>query len=194
MATGTVSALVERVAATALSPAIVKRLDLTVTNDGGVLGVPDATLGAADIADGAVTTDKLADAAVTSAKLGNGAGVAALLAAGLGASISYLSTKNNTTTLLASHASKDRAILVVVTVDEALDDGTGTQPTFSIGETTTGVAAFAPTSAFVDAAAGTVFVFGGKNLATKNITVTGVQAVGDATGGITVAVLAIPTT
>jgi hypothetical protein len=122
------------------------------------------------------------------------AGIAALLSGGLGASVSYLKTKADTTTLLTADAAKDRAILVLVTVDEVMAAGNGNAPTFSIGETTTGVAAFAATSAFAGKAAGTVLAFSGKNLATKHVTVTGTAATGTATGGITVTVISVPMT
>lgn len=130
---------------------------------------------------------------VTNAMLASGAGVGALLTAGLGGSASYLKTQNATADLLAANGTKDRACLVVVVVDETFADAGGNQPTFTIGEEAT-LNKFFDTAAFTNKTAGTVLVAAGTNLATKKVQVTGVQAVGAGTGGITVTVLAIPTT
>lgn len=123
-----------------------------------------------------------------------GTGIATLLSAGLGASISYTKSKNNTTDLLAGHATKARAVLIVVVVDEVMATGTGTQPTFKIGEESGADDKFAGTAAFAGKAAGTVLVFGGTQSANKKIQVTGTTFVGNGTGGITVTVIGIPTT
>ena len=139
-------------------------------------------------------TLNLGDAgSITSAMLASGAGIAALLTAGLGNSVTYANTKDNTTTLVAAHATKAWATLIVAVVDETFATGTGTQPTISIGETGS-AAAFAPTSAFAGKAAGTVLVFAGIGSAATAITVTGTTKAGNATGSVTVTALAIPTT
>lgn len=130
---------------------------------------------------------------VTSAMLAAGAGVAALLTAGLGGSVSVAKTSAATTTVVAANATKDRACLVVVIVDETYDIGTGTLPTVKIGEDDTIEKCMAATVLNTEAA-GTVLVFAFTNLATKKIIVTTTAAVGDATGGCSVTVLAIPTT
>jgi len=155
----------------------------------------DATITTTQIsASAAITGSQLAAAAgIVGGQLASGAGVAAILTAGLGGSASKTKTYNATGELVAAHGSKDRAVLVVAVVDETFADAGGNQPTFTIGEADT-LNKFFATGAFTNKAAGTVLVAAGTNTATKNISVTGVQAVGAGTGGITVTVLAIPTT
>lgn len=134
-----------------------------------------------------------ATAAQLNALASSSAGLAALLASGLGASAAFLKTDAATTTLMAAHGTKDRACLVVVHVDETYDIGTGALPTVKIGEDDTVEKCMAATVLDTEAA-GTVLVFAFTNTATKKIIVTTTAAVGDATGGCTVTVLAIPTT
>jgi hypothetical protein len=131
--------------------------------------------------------------AITSAMLANGAGVAALLTAGLGGSVSVTKTSAATTTIIAANADKARACLVLVVVDETYDIGTGTLPTVKIGEDGAIEKCMAGT-VLTDEAAGTVLAFAFTNTATKKIIVTTTAAVGDATGGCSITVLAIPTT
>ncbi len=135
-----------------------------------------------------------ATAAQLNTLAGASAGIAAVLAGGLGASASYINTKADTTTLLTAHATKARAALVVVRVDEVFANGTGGQAVFAVGETTTGFSVFVSAATLASAAEGTVFVAAGSNTATKHVTVTGEAATGTGTGGITVTVLGIPTT
>lgn len=130
---------------------------------------------------------------VTSAMLADGAGVAALLTAGLGGSVSVTKTDAATTTIVAAHGTKDRACLVLVTVDETYDSGTGTLPTVKIGEDDAIEKCMAGT-VLDTKAAGTVLAFAFTNTATKKIIVTTTAAVGNATGGCSITVLAIPTT
>ena len=156
--------------------------------------IADGAVATAKIANAAVTTAKLEDAAVTSAKLASGAGVAALLTAGLGASASYTNTKNDTTDLLAGHATKARAVLIVVVVDEVMAAGTGTAPTFSVGEESGAVDKFVTAASLAGKAATTVQVYAGTQSANKKVQVTGTTKVGNGTGGITVSVIGIPTT
>jgi len=130
---------------------------------------------------------------VTNAMLANGAGVAALLTAGLGGSVSVTKTDAATTTIVAAHDTKDRACLVLVVVDETYAVGTGTLPTVKIGEDDNIEKAMAATVLDTEAA-GTVLAFAFTNTATKKIIVTTTAAVGDATGGCSITVLAIPTT
>ena len=125
--------------------------------------------------------------------LANGAGLAALLTAGLGGTVSVVKTATATTTIVAAHATKDRAVIIAVTVDETFADVGGLQTTITIGETTT-LNKFMPITTLVNAAAGTVWLFGGTNTATKAISVTSVARTITGTGGISIAVLAIPTT
>lgn len=134
-----------------------------------------------------------ATAAQLNALASSSAGLAALLASGLGGSAAFVKTDAATTTLLAAHGTKDRACLVVVHVDETYDVGTGTLPTVKIGEDDTVEKCMAATVLDTEAA-GTVLVFAFTNTATKKIIVTTTAAVGNATGGCTVTVLAIPTT
>lgn len=130
---------------------------------------------------------------VTSSMLANGAGVAALLTAGLGGSVSVTKTSAATDTVVAAHDTKDRACLVLVVVDETYDVGTGTLPTVKIGEDDAIEKCMAGTVLDTEAA-GTVLAFAFTNTATKKIIVTTTAAVGDATGGCSITVLAIPTT
>ena len=131
---------------------------------------------------------------VTSSMLANGAGVAALLTAGLGGSVSVTKTDAATTTIVAAHGTKNRACLVLVTVDETYDIGTtGTLPTVKIGEDDAIEKCMAGT-VLDTKAAGTVLAFAFTNTATKKIIVTTTAAEGDATGGCSITVLAIPTT
>jgi hypothetical protein len=156
----------------------------------------DATIsntGALTIAANSITTGKILNAAVTSAKLANGAGVAALLTAGLGGSVSVTKTDAATTTIVAANAGKDRACIVLVTVDETYAVGTGTLPTVKIGEDNTIEKCMAATVLDTEVS-GTVLVFAFTNLATKKIIVTTTAAIGNSTGGCSITVLAIPTT
>ena len=130
---------------------------------------------------------------VTSSMLANGAGVAALLTAGLGGSVSVTKTDAATTTIVAAHDTKDRACLVLVVVDETYNVGTGTLPTVKIGEDGTIEKCMAGTVLDTEAA-GTVLAFAFTNTATKKIIATTTAAVGDATGGCSIIVLALPTT
>jgi hypothetical protein len=131
---------------------------------------------------------------VKSSMLANGAGVAALLTAGLGGSVSV--KKDDvaaTTTIIAADGAKERACLVLVTVDETYAAGEGTLPTVKIGEDDTIEKCMAGT-VLDDETAGTVLAFAFTNTATKKIIVTTTAAVGNATGGCSITVLAIPTT
>lgn len=130
---------------------------------------------------------------VTNAMLASGAGVGALLTAGLGGSVSVLKTSAATYTVVAAHGTKNRACLVLVVVDETYAIGTGTLPTVKIGEADTPEKCMAATVLDTEAA-GTVLAFAFTNTATKAIIVTTTAAVGNATGGCSVTVLAIPTT
>lgn len=167
--------------------------------DGKILIGDAAGAGAAKTLTGDVTMTRegvtaIGAGKVTSAMLASGAGVASLLTAGLGASASYIKTKNDTTDLLAGHATKARAVLIVVVVDETLADAGGTAPTFSVGEESGAVDKFVTTASLATKAAGTVQVYAGTQTANKKIQVTGTTKVGTGTGGITVTVIGIPTT
>lgn len=157
----------------------------------GETAVAHAMTGDVTMTKGGVTA--IGAAKVTSAMLANGAGVAALLTAGLGGSVSVVKTDAKTDTVVAAHGSKDRACLVLVTVDETYDIGTGTLPTVEVGETDTIDKCMAHTVLDTEAA-GTVLAFAFTNTATKAVLVTSTAAVGNATGGCSVTVLAIPTT
>jgi hypothetical protein len=191
--------------------------DVTVTNAGvTAIGAKKVTAGMTAIADGKVliggaggagaeqtlTGDVTVSNAgitaigagrVTNAMLANGAGVGALLTAGLGGSVSCVKTDAATKTIVAAHGTKDRACLVLVTVDETYDIGTGTLPTVEIGEDDTIDKCMAGTVLDTEAA-GTVLAFAFTNTATKAIIATCTAAVGDSTGGCSITVLAIPTT
>lgn len=120
------------------------------------------------------------------------AGVAGLLAAGLGVSTSYIKTDTGTKTLIAAHATKDRAVLVQVHIDVAFADGDTSQLILKLGETST-IEKCAAAAVFTNALVGTNFIFGFQNLATKAILATLTAAVGTGTGAATITVLAIPT-
>ena len=130
---------------------------------------------------------------VKSSMLANGTGVAALLDAGLGGSVSVEKTDTGAKTIIEAHGTKDRACLVLVTVDETYAIGTGTLPTVQIGEDDTVNKCMADT-VLDSEAAGTVLAFAFTNTAAKKIIVTTTAAVGDSTGGCSITVLAIPTT
>jgi len=120
-------------------------------------------------------------------------GLAAVIAAALGGSHSIVKTDAATDTLVAAHATKDRAVLAFVVVDETYAIGTGTLPTVELGEDDT-IDKWMAHTVLDTEAAGTVLVFAGTNTATKKIIATSTAAVGDATGGCTITVIAIPTT
>jgi hypothetical protein len=119
--------------------------------------------------------------------------VSALAAAGLGATHSILKSETATHVVLAANATHARACLVIVTVDEAYVTNTGTQPTVVVGEVGTTNKGIAVT-VLASAAAGAVFTGAFLNTANTVINATSVAAVGNATGGCTVTVLALPTT
>lgn len=163
--------------------------DETVVADGGKIIVESG--GTIEVETGGLLT--IADGSIAASKLAAGAGVAALLTAGLGGSTSVTKTSAATTTVVAANATKDRACLVLVTVDETYAIGTGTLPTVEIGEDDTIDKCMAHTVLDTEAA-GTVLAFAFTNSATKKIIVTTTAAVGNATGGCSITVLAIPTT
>jgi hypothetical protein len=136
----------------------------------------------------AITSDTfVADATITAAKLANGAGLGALVAAGLGASANYDKTTDGAQDLAAVSASA-RACICVVVVTEVFADGTGTQPTFTIGDESTANSIMA-VGKLTDAALGSVFVFAGQVTAAEKLVVTAAKATGDGTGAISVTAL-----
>lgn len=147
----------------------------------------DKTITDAKLADETITNAKIANGTITAAKLANGAGLGALLAAGLGASANYDKTTNGAQDLAAASA-KARACICVVIVTEAFVDGTGTQPTFTIGDEST-PNSIMTANKLTDAALGSVFVFAGQVTAAEKLQVTGVAATGDGTGAISVTAL-----
>jgi predicted RecA/RadA family phage recombinase len=201
-----------RVRLNAASPGTAEGLGLDATEYGRLNGALAGTqvAGKAVIADSNVNTgvskvtqlhigatgaevQVTATPAQLNALAGSIGGLAAAVAAGLGGSDSILKTEAATHTLVAAHATKARACLVVVRVDETYAVGTGTLPTVKVGETDALEAAMAVTVLDTEAA-GTVLVFAFTNTATKAIVATSTAKVGDATGGCTVTVIAIPTT
>jgi hypothetical protein len=109
----------------------------------------------------------------------------------LAGSHSVLKTEAATHTVLAAHATKARLCLVVITVDETYAAGTGTLPTIKIGEDDTTEKCLAAT-VLTDQTAGTVLTRAFTNTATKKIIITSTAAAGNATGGCTVSVIAMP--
>ena len=134
-----------------------------------------------------------ATAAQLNTLAGASSGIASVLAGGLGAAASYVKTDTGTKTLLAAHATKARACLVVVRIDEVFATGDTSQLILKVGETST-IEKCAAAASFTNAALGAVFVFAFTNLATKAVLVTLTAAAGTGTGAATVTVIAIPTT
>jgi hypothetical protein len=102
-------------------PEIGELVDLIVTS-----------IQAGELGPGTVGTAELADGAVTAAKFAQGAAVAAALAAGLGASANVAHGDASPVTVLAAHATKDRACIVMAICTESLAGGGG-EPTFDWG-------------------------------------------------------------
>jgi hypothetical protein len=93
-------------------------------------------------------------------------------------------TSSGTTTLAASDT-PDRNVIIVIEVLEAFADGTGGQPTFAFGETST-TTKFSVTGLLTGAAVGAKFVLAGKLTGTKALLLTSVAATGTGTGKIKV--------
>jgi hypothetical protein len=125
---------------------------------------------------------------------GASAGIAAVLAGGLGGSASYVKTDTGAKTILAAHATKDRACLVVVYVDEAFATGNTSATVVEVGEDDTIDKCIAHTLLVNGVTAGTVYTRAFTNTSTKKVIATITPAAGTGTGGVTVTVLAIPTT
>lgn len=115
------------------------------------------------------------------------------IGAGFAGKASYTKAANGVqTSLLAALTGQARKVIIHVLVDEVFANGDGAQPTFSIGETSAATK-FAATSRFTDAAAATLFTFGGELTAGTALFVTAVAGTGTTeTGGITVTVIALP--
>lgn len=116
-----------------------------------------------------------------------GVTVGSAFSAAVTAAANYASTTSGAQTLLASDT-KDRAVLITVSVTEAFATNTGTKPSFDIGETST-------TTKFKSAlnagALGTLLTYVGTLSAGKALLITGTAAVGDATGAISVTAVAL---
>jgi len=120
-----------------------------------------------------------------------GAASTALLAQALGGTHSVTKGETGTHTLLAAHATKIRAVLVIVTVDEVFADGGTTQTVIEVGQDGTIDLCFDHTK-LVNAAAGSVWAFALRNTATNKVIITSTAAGGAGTGGVTVTAIAIP--
>jgi len=105
----------------------------------------------------------------------------------------YIKTATGAQTVAAADATLDRNVIVVIEVTEAFANGTGGQPTFKVGETST-TDKFSATSLLTGAAVGDKFVLSGKLLATKTLLVTAVAATGTGTGAIMVSAGIYPVT
>lgn len=105
----------------------------------------------------------------------------------------YLATANGAQTLAASDASLDRIVLIIIKVLTTFADGTGGQPTFAFGETSS-TTKFGGTSLLTAAVAGQVFVLAGKLSSTKDLLVTAVAATGTGAGAIEVCAAVFPST
>lgn len=145
------------------------------------------TFGSAPVMSGASITA----GTIPVASFVNGSGLTALASAGLATSASYVKTDAGTKTLLAANATKDRGVLVVVTIDQTFATGDTSQLILKIGETDT-IEKGAASATFTDATAGTRFVFGFTNTATKAILATLTAAAGTGTGAATITIIALP--
>lgn len=163
-----------------------------IVGDGDGLGAAVTPSGDVTITNAGVTA--IGAGKVTSAMLENGAGLAALVAAGLGASDAYDNTTDGAQELVAANSALDgdRAVMIIVTVDEAfVTDEANTQTVFTIGQT--GAATkFMANTVLVDATAGSVFVAAGILTEETALLVTGTPASGTGTGGVSVTVLLLP--
>lgn len=110
-------------------------------------------------------------------------------AAANSATAAYIKTTDGVQTLLAA-AAFARRVLIHVLVTEVFADGTGSQPTFKIGETDADDK-FAATTELTDAAAAAVKTYAGTLASGKALLVTAVDATGNGTGAITVTALAL---
>ena len=126
------------------------------------------------------------------AQLAAGAALGQLIGSAYGATHSVLKTEAATHVLLPLHATKDRAVIVIVYVDETYAIAAGVLPTVAVGETGTTGKGMANTVLDTEAA-GTVLKYGFLNTAGTAIIITSTAAGGAATGGCTVTVLAVPT-
>lgn len=114
-----------------------------------------------------------------------------------GATLSKTKAAVGTFTMLAA-AELDRIVHLHVKIDEDFELGTGTLPTFALGETST-VAKFMAATVLVDESnlptspnQGKDLMFSGTLSAGKALLLTATAAVGDSTGGITVTAVAVP--
>ena len=153
--------------------------------------VAPLSIGNAELASDAVTVDKVLDGTLTAAKFAQGAAVAAALAAGLGASVNVDHADSSPKTLIAAHATKDRAVLVMAIITETLAGGT-TKPSFSLGWAGTLEGLHA---AIITGSAGAVLMGAGVLPAAAVGICTVVNGTGTAIAGkLAVVVLALPTT
>ena len=129
---------------------------------------------------------------VKNIQMAAGAALTKLVGSDYGAVHSVTKGETATHTLLAAHPSKDRAVVVLVYVDEVFADGGGSQPVIEVGETTDIDLCFDHLK-LVNAAAAGVWKFGFLNTSTRAVLITSTGAVGAGTGGVTVTVLAAPT-
>jgi hypothetical protein len=104
----------------------------------------------------------------------------------------YLKTSTGTLTLAASDAA-DRNVIIIIDVIEDFANGSGAQPTFSVGETTLATK-FSATALLTNAKAGQRFILAGLNVAARAIIVTATAGTGTSTGAIRVNAATFPTT
>ncbi len=98
-----------------------------------------------------------------------------------------------THTEIAADADVDRNVLVIVHCTQTFANGTGTAPTFKVGETSTLEKFFA--AATIGAMTiGQKKVIVGTNSATKDLLVTGTVGTGTSTGAIRVTIQTLPLT
>lgn len=118
--------------------------------------------------------------------------LAALLAAGFGNSVDCLGDDSESYDLLPAGTGVN-AVIVVAVCTEDVAAGTGSAPTFKVGDETTDDKLFA-TSAFASAEAGDVFVSAGLTASAEKVVITQAAAAGNGTGAVSFTALALPTT
>lgn len=155
-----------------------KNGDTIITIDGASSKITFATTGAIDLVAGSIATADLADGAVTVDKV-----------ADLGNSRDYAKAANGADNLLAANANA-RYVLITVQVIEVFADNGGTQPAFTIGDTSN-AARFLAAAELNNAALNTKITCGGIITATEPLVVTATAAVGAGTGAIRVTAIAL---
>jgi hypothetical protein len=165
----------------------------TMTASKAVIPNAQSNIGAVKATSLAIGTSG-AEVAITAtpAQINSLASANAIISAGLGSTTSFVKGTAQTPTLIAANATKDRGVLVVVSIDTTFANGDGAQPTLTVGDDSNATKAFA-SSKFTGATAGSVYVIGFANTSTNKIVAAWTAGTGTTeTGGATVTVIALP--